>query len=276
LKVAIVVPHFYSEFGGHEFYLARAMARQGTEVHVITSDYLPPRYFQARRRAGGGSENVAGFQLHRVRTFLDLHSMPAFDPRPTLLKLGPDVVYATEFYQMSSALAFLAAKEGEMTYVFAQHMYEPPHGGWSFVWRGLTLTLGNQVANGASRVIAISRAAKSLLVSLDVAEEKISVIPLGVDTDKFTLRDDGGELRRKLGLGNSKVLLYVGRLDEVKGVDILLRAYAKIRPTRSDLRLVIVGSGRMELRLKEVARELGQLARAEEAGGIDDERRQDL
>jgi glycosyltransferase involved in cell wall biosynthesis len=258
MRVAIVVPHFFPEFGGHEFYLAKAMAAQGADVHVITSDFLPPRYFSGRKRTPGeGSETTAGFELHRVRTYIDLHSMPAFDPRGTILRLKPDVVYATEFYQLSSALAYLAARDGGATFVFAQHMYEPPRGGWRFVWRGVTLTVGNQVAYGASKVIAISRAAKSLLVSLNVEEDKISVIPLGVDTDKFDFQGSGSELRQRLGLGGSRVLLYVGRLDEVKGVDVLLRAFAKIGATREDLRLLIIGSGRMEASLRGLASSLG-------------------
>lgn len=69
-----------------------------------------------------------------------------------------------------------------------------------------------------------------------------AIIPPGVDRDRFA-PEDSGYARKVLGLGDAKIILFVGRMDRAKGVDDLLRAAALLRgdPLASNLRIVIVG-----------------------------------
>lgn len=85
------------------------------------------------------------------------------------------------------------------------------------------------------------------------APARYAVVPPGVDTDLF--RPLGREpSRRELGIDADRVVLFVGRVDRIKGIDVLLRsvaAYAAGSPHR--LRLVVVG-GANEGRSGELAR----------------------
>jgi D-inositol-3-phosphate glycosyltransferase len=76
--------------------------------------------------------------------------------------------------------------------------------------------------------------------------------------------------RQALGFGNERILLYVGRLERLKGVDILLRATAALEH-HEDVRLNIVGGGanspEME-RLKKLAHSLGLHDQARFFGSI--------
>ena len=258
MRIAIVVPHFFPTFGGHEFYLARELARLGNDVHVITSDFLPSRYFPRPTKAPpGDSRTDEGFELHRTRTFTDIHNMPTFDPRRTIHRIVPDIIYAQEYYQLCSLLSFMAAKEMRAPFVFAQHMYEPPRGPLRVAWKGASMTMGAYVAGGAARVVAISRAARALLLSLGIPPEKIAVVPLGVDTAEFGFAEAGEGAKRKLGLAGRTVILYVGRLDPVKGMDVLLRAFASVSKTRPETVLVIKGTGTLGPSLMELSKRLG-------------------
>ena len=69
----------------------------------------------------------------------------------------------------------------------------------------------------------------------------VRVIPAGVDLNLFKPVQKE-EARRALGLSESKVVLYVGRLEPLKGVDILLEAVWRLED-RSDTRLLVVGGG---------------------------------
>jgi glycosyltransferase involved in cell wall biosynthesis len=70
----------------------------------------------------------------------------------------------------------------------------------------------------------------------------IEVLPTGIDLDRFR-PGDRADARRSLGLGvDDRVLLYVGRLDREKNLELLLDAVARVRIPR--VRLLMVGRGK--------------------------------
>jgi glycosyltransferase involved in cell wall biosynthesis len=80
----------------------------------------------------------------------------------------------------------------------------------------------------ADRVIAVSRPLKEKLVAMGIPDEKIVIIPNGVDKARFYPRDKV-ECRRALGLeADRKFILCVGNLAKVKGVEYLVRAFKKL------------------------------------------------
>ncbi len=110
------------------------------------------------------------------------------------------------------------------------------------------------------RIIAATGEEKAALVSLyGAAPEKVSVIPCGVNLELFHPLDRK-LARRELGLNGHKILLYVGRIEPLKGTGPLLRTMACLKD-RDDLELIIVGGdddSRAEIdRLKKLSRELG-------------------
>jgi D-inositol-3-phosphate glycosyltransferase len=78
-----------------------------------------------------------------------------------------------------------------------------------------------------------------MLVKLYGADSsRMAVIPCGVDLRRFR-PINRASARRSLGLDSSPVVLYVGRLEPLKGIDILIEAMAQLE--RSDALLLIVG-----------------------------------
>jgi D-inositol-3-phosphate glycosyltransferase len=88
---------------------------------------------------------------------------------------------------------------------------------------------------------------------------KVEVIPAGVDLKLFRPLDKIAS-KQALGLSEKRVILYVGRVEPIKGIDILLRAVANLECTK-DTELLIVGgnSGRdtEKERLQALSVELG-------------------
>jgi D-inositol-3-phosphate glycosyltransferase len=85
------------------------------------------------------------------------------------------------------------------------------------------------VAGGADRIICASQHEKELLVRLYGADrQRVAVVPCGVDVDFFR-PIEREEARRRLGLCNgARVILFVGRIEPLKGVDILIGAAAQL------------------------------------------------
>ncbi|MDI6814527.1 MAG: glycosyltransferase family 4 protein [Dehalococcoidales bacterium] len=93
---------------------------------------------------------------------------------------------------------------------------------------------------------------------LDIEENKVFTIPSGVDTDLFQPRDGDERLKSELGSKeNDTVVLYVGRLDLVKGVDYLLRAAKEILTNHDNadsIKFLIVGDGSLRKQYEKFAR----------------------
>jgi teichuronic acid biosynthesis glycosyltransferase TuaC len=95
----------------------------------------------------------------------------------------------------------------------------------------------------AHRVITVSEALKRAIATLGVPEDKVAVIPNGIDSEKFSPMSQA-EAQRRVGLSDGRVLLSVGHLTEGKGFDLLVRALKMLHQQgEQDLSLVLVGDG---------------------------------
>jgi len=94
----------------------------------------------------------------------------------------------------------------------------------------------------ADRVTTVSQFMKKR-ISIDngIPEEEIEVIYNGVSTEEFNPRIDGSEIRDRYGLGESPLILFVGRVTPIKGVDCLLKSVPLIAKRIPDVRVLIVG-----------------------------------
>ena len=90
------------------------------------------------------------------------------------------------------------------------------------------------------RIIAPSKREKEYLIHYyDASPETISIIPCGVNLELF--RSLEKEIARShLGLDGERIILFVGRIDPIKGIDKLLMAMTYLEK-RQRLRLVVIG-----------------------------------
>jgi glycosyltransferase involved in cell wall biosynthesis len=100
-----------------------------------------------------------------------------------------------------------------------------------------------KICRDATCVIVVSTPLKDFLVSTGVPENKIVVMPNGVDTEMFHPAIDGRNIRKRLGIERKTVIGFTGILRPWHGLDLLLQAFRQICQTRSDLHLLIVGDG---------------------------------
>jgi glycosyltransferase involved in cell wall biosynthesis len=76
-----------------------------------------------------------------------------------------------------------------------------------------------------------------------------------IDSDELVLKR-ASEFKDAYGIGNKKIILYVGRLVERKGVKYLMEAFSALRHDRNDVDLVVVGDGPLRSRLQALANRL--------------------
>jgi L-malate glycosyltransferase len=124
------------------------------------------------------------------------------------------------------------------------------------------------------RVIAISNAVADSLIGAGAPGANISIIPSGVDVDRFRPPSDGerAAARRKFGLDGATIAIgAVGALEERKGHRYLLHALAR-GDALSGARCFIAGEGSIRPALEAEAARLGVAERVTMLGRIDDVR----
>ena len=98
-----------------------------------------------------------------------------------------------------------------------------------------------EVMASADRIIAFSpheRDAMARLYGADAA--KVSLVPCGVDLSVFRPLDQKA-VRDRLGLNGEKILLYVGRVEPLKGLDLLVETAAQM-DSEDGVRVIVVGA----------------------------------
>jgi D-inositol-3-phosphate glycosyltransferase len=116
-----------------------------------------------------------------------------------------------------------------------------------------------EVVDSCDRIIAsTAKEREDLIKHYSASPDKIAIIPCGVNLDLFKPMDK--EIARKeLGLDHQKVILFVGRIEPLKGLEQLLRALNHIKGEKPPLLMIVGGAehsqGRVHM-LQRMAKEL--------------------
>ena len=219
---------------------ARADVPEGVPVFSFGKD-IGDLYSRRQRKAASLSSKDALIELLRKR-------------RPKLaLSAG------NHFHVLASA-AFRDAKPALQTRLIGRVSSALPR----FSWIALPHSLRKRRKARAQlmrmdRLIAVSEEIRKGLTSrLWIPDDRITVIPNGIDTKRAEALAREPVSHQWLADGGPPVLLGVGRVVPQKGFDVFLKAFAIARKTRP-LRLVILGTGPAEHRtsLEELAESLG-------------------
>lgn len=237
MKICIVteffIPHY---FGGGErrFYqLAKKLVQKGIQVDVLTMKIKDvPDY-----------ENIDGINVHHIGpTIENPPNRSIFDfiryfgsVSGWLIKNSYDLIDAQSY---SPLLSSTIAAKIRRTPIFGT-IYDTSSSGsdqWmehSFLANLLEKFLVNLRFD---KIITISKSTKNSLINdFGVSEDKIELLYIGVDTEKY----DSIDLIEK----KSDKLIFVGRLIPHKHVDHLIESFEEIIKSIPNARLVIVGKG---------------------------------
>ena len=114
-----------------------------------------------------------------------------------------------------------------------------------------------QTASEADQVIALSRGLADFLADAGVPPARIHVVPNGVDTAALQPMPHDGALAGRLGFSGRTVIGYVGSLASYEGLDMLLRAAARLDANGRRIGVLIVGDGTERAKLEALAKDIG-------------------
>jgi len=103
----------------------------------------------------------------------------------------------------------------------------------------------------ATHFVAITEKAKEALVIEGVRPNRISVVPAGLDCERFKPAERNEQVAKKLGISKDSIrILFVGRLVPEKGIFDLLNAFSILLRNVQNVELLIVGSGSSSMQIQ--------------------------
>ncbi|WP_136601146.1 glycosyltransferase family 4 protein [Salinigranum halophilum] len=261
--------------GGSEVYayeLANTLGRLGHDVDVITQS-VP-----GAERTIPLNENVTIRRITRARKYLVTFETLYFSLRARLgVDLDDyDVIHGTlmpaSTIALSDKLTFetpiVVTSHGTSLGETRSHTAELPSDYLlKYFFHPTNIAFDAIAGNAADHVIAISQHTKDQLVNTyTFSQQKVSLIPHGVDTSRFYPRE-----QHHRSVSSDKLsLLFVGRLASRKGVSQAIDCISLL-PDELDVELLIAGTGRHKTRLEELAASYGVVDRIQFLGYVPDE-----
>jgi len=221
-------------------------------VHIDVSDSLPDVIAEDIKKWGRG---IQFFSKILMYNYLSASKMVNELVRSEDFKF--DLVVAHDWLSIIAGISI--KKELGIPLVF--HVHSNERGRTLGNGSGVVSNIENRGGQMADMVITVSYAMQDELIQAGFPAEKIRVCYNGVDPKKYSpdqvsqKRIDA--VRQRYGLDNEDIMiLFVGRLVWIKGVDKLIRAMPNVLQNVPNAKLVIVGLGDMRDYLEGLVRNL--------------------
>lgn len=262
MRILQVVPHFYPawSFGGIArvvYEISRQLAERGHDVTVHTTNALAPKI---NFKAAKGEYQIEGMKVRYYRNLSWLGGLNLSSDAlgtATLREVeDSDVVNMHSFRTFQNVTAYFCARRCRKPYILTGHGTVPRVVERIVSKKMFDETIGFRILRHAARLVASTDIELDQFVNMGVSDERVVIIPNGIDTKPFEGLPKPGTFKNKFGIDEeSALILYVGRVHKRKGIGFLLDAFARLDSTKAALVVAGPDDGYMSI-LKERASRL--------------------
>ena len=236
-------------FGGEpakEIYgLSKALVERGHKVTIYTTDV-----FNKSRKLKYRTEilNMDGVEVCEFKSLgIKLGQRryicisPAMIPMMAKQTATFDIIHLHQYPTFLNIVAHHYAQKYHVPYVLQAHGSLPGVTANHPLRQVYKLFWGRRILKDAYKLIAVSPTEVEQYRDTGIDEHKIEIVPNGIDLSEFDNLPKRGEFRRKYGLGDQRIILYLGRIHKIKGLDLLAKVLTDLSQALSNIKLVIVG-----------------------------------
>jgi glycosyltransferase involved in cell wall biosynthesis len=253
MKLLCVSPSYWPafQFGGPIFslhQLNRKLAERGVDVSVFTTNA------GLENSVGAGGENVIDnvkvnyFSYSKLLQFLGStgwHFSPALSSAVNKRIITFDLVYIVSVWNYPAAKTAYYCRKSKKPYIMSPRGLLYPYAtGKKFYkkWIYYNLIAKRDLKCAAAVHYTTEDEKKACHAPLGLMN-KAFVVPNGINFADFDNLPEGGIFRQRYPvLKEKKIILFLGRINWKKGLDILIDAFRMLTNGRSDLHLVIAGN----------------------------------
>lgn len=251
MRILHIIPYYHpaTSFGGPiviAHTLAKEFSKRGNDVEVYTSDAMN----LTSRVESAGSVLLDGVKVTYFRNlsmlfvgwaklFITLGMIQALQ---STIKTF-DLVHLHDYYSFQNIIASYYAKKSNVPYTIHVHGSLSEDDNHKLLKWIYNILFGRRILQNASKVIALSDVEFNQYKSKKLFDDDIVIIPNGIDIISNSLPINN-IFKNKHGIADhEKYILYLGRINQFKGIDYLLDAFDVLmkKDVNSNVRLVICG-----------------------------------
>jgi len=254
MKILQVISYFYPAwaYGGVvkvAYEISKQLVDKGHKVTVWTTDV-----YDKKRRLDVDKDDAVNIKGIRTYYFRNISNILAanynFFFAPKILSIAKrevskfDVIHLHEYYAFQNIIVCHYARRCNVPYLLSVHgSFSPACRRQKSVAKKIfTYLFGKYILRNVSRAIALTKEEKRQFVIMGIPENKIKIIPKGIYLSEFKNLPPRGVFRKRYSIPqNAKVILFLGRIHKIKGLDLLIKAFYKLTKEMNNIKLVIVG-----------------------------------
>lgn len=251
MKILQVINAFYPPYisGGAAFVahnISKALSSRGHEVTVYTTNALDR---DGLFYPGLNPRNIGGAEVHYFPNLIYGPSI-LFHYSGELVRAIEesvskyDVIHVHEYRSYIGLVTSYYAKKHSIPYVLQAHGQLPTIGSWRKSKWLYDVSFGYRLLRDAAKVVALSQVEAEQYGAMGVLKKKIAILSNGIDLSEYTDLPPRGCFKKKFNIPEDrKVILYLGRIHKIKGIDLLVRAYAQLTADMKPNNAVLVIAG---------------------------------
>jgi glycosyltransferase involved in cell wall biosynthesis len=215
--------------------ISRALAQRGHSVSIYSSSFKLEQEY---------SNSLKGISVYPFRSIINL---PGIHIMPGLISEAARNLKQFDIIHMHSQRSF----QNVVLHHFA-HKYHIPfvidaHGSAPIIYRKKLKHIydqmfGNKIYHDCSRFIADIELGIREYQGLGIQRERITLIPPSFPIEDFDNLPPPGKFRNEYNIQEKHIIMFLGRIHWIKGIDFLVQAFHEICQKRQDCILAIVGA----------------------------------
>lgn len=212
--------------------LAKHLDRCGVKVSILSNNIGVDETLENR---------LSGINLHVLPLLFPRYQVPRFSLN-YLKKIVSevDVIHMMNHWTFLNAIIYILCRQLRKPYVICPAGALPIFGRSRILKRIYNHVIGRKIIQNAAAHIGITKDETGQFIDYGIDPESVAIIPNGISPEEFVDKN-GNEFRYKHAIGNNPFILFLGRLNLIKGPDLLLKAFTEIKTKFHDYHLVYAG-----------------------------------
>jgi glycosyltransferase involved in cell wall biosynthesis len=218
--------------------LCKAQIKVGLEPIIYTGDYC----FDAEL-----AQSLKNVEFRVVKSYLNKQGFSLMPALPSVVRseiTSYSVVHMHVFRTFQNLVLYYFCRKYHVPYIIDAHGAIPYFRRKNKIKKIFDHFWGRKMLRNAACLIAETKIGVAEYISIDptLNEEDIVVLSPPFDTEEFAILPKRGLFRKEYGIeDHEKVIMFLGRVNFIKGNDFLIKGFAELCRRRMDCRLVIVG-----------------------------------
>lgn len=235
MNILQVIPYFAFARGGDVnvcYNLTKQLIKQGHNVTILTTTFDYDKE---------DTDNIENLKMIPIEYKFNL-SLFIYSPKmKKWLKehiTEYDIIHLHELRSYQNNIIINLAKKHNIPYILQPHASTPKDVNKQLFKQVYDFFYGNKIMQNATTTIAVSN--EEAYYDKKMKAKDVQVVYNGMNLDEFKKEVPSGIFKRKYNI-ESKYLLYLGRLDKLKGINYIIEAFSLLPDKYDEYKLVIAG-----------------------------------